>query len=110
MFDLMWDGYRQPQRRCRRFRLGPQRTRTRRVEGGQNELLCAANHWPSVVIYLTLSFIHNPWLQVLRASPAYAVARSLELWRQQEEDRACTRLQEKESYLAAPKSIFGLHP
>ncbi|CAK9044521.1 unnamed protein product [Durusdinium trenchii] len=38
-------------------------------------------------------------LKVLRASPAYAVARSLELWRQQEEDRACTRLQEKEREL-----------
>lgn len=35
-------------------------------------------------------------LKLLRSSPAYAVARSLELWRQQEEERAVVRLQEKE--------------
>lgn len=35
-------------------------------------------------------------LKLLRSSPAYAVARSLELWRQQEEERAVLRLQDKE--------------
>ena len=38
-------------------------------------------------------------LKVLRSSPAYAVARSLELWRQQEEERAVARLKEKEHQL-----------
>ena len=40
-------------------------------------------------------------LKVLRSSPAYAVARSLELWRQQEEERARNRLQAKEGCPAA---------
>ena len=35
-------------------------------------------------------------LKLVRSSPAYAVARSLELWRQHEEERAVARLQEKE--------------
>eukprot|EP00438_Fugacium_kawagutii_P013409 Skav224373 [mRNA] locus=scaffold1155:10529:11536:+ [translate_table: standard] len=35
-------------------------------------------------------------LKILRSSPAYAVARSLELWRQQEEERAAVRFSETE--------------
>lgn len=45
-------------------------------------------------------------LKVLRSSPAYAVARSLELWRQQEEERARTRLQEKEGGSAKSSAKF----
>ena len=38
-------------------------------------------------------------LEALRSSPAYAVAYSLELWRQQEEERAKIRLHEREAQL-----------
>ena len=46
---------------------------------------------------------------MLRASPAYAVARSLELWRQQEEERARKRLQEKERASCEDFSTGFLH-